>query len=141
MVTLPSEGFDGTTVVRFQAIDGLLPFYMSSRSTTDEDMDGHVKSNSAPHHQGQDWNSSRMSTGKILSGGTHATVSFEVTFYHCEAGSLWGFTPANANSSGESGGSCGVCSENVDGEPEVCAAWGLGGEIHPLNKSLFVCSF
>lgn len=126
MVTLPSESFDGTTDVMFEAIDGLLDYNMST-SARDEHKDAHADYNSAPAHEVQDRGRLRLSGRVSTSGGSLSTVSSNFTFYHCGPGSFWDFTPASGNRSDISGGTCRVCMEDIYGAPEVCIGVGRGG--------------
>ena len=127
VATLPSTFFDGTDEVVFTAIgvgaDG------GGGDGDDEDDDGH--SNSAAAHQAQ-------GAGDALSspqGGAHSvlhessssstgeasrTASFNVTFFHCAAGSFWERDTVSGNDLDEYTGNCTSCADgDLDSLTEV----------------------
>ena len=59
--------------------------------------------------------------------GIVATVSFDVTFFHCAAGSFWNLTLASKEDFDFNHGDCKLCTEEMDGASEVFASapgWG-----------------
>ena len=105
VATLPGTFFDGTDTVTFEAVD-----VMGSSSTTS----ARTSSSSNGGHD-VDGNSDITAAG-----GARNTASFDVTFYHCAAGSFWDRGPPGVNGSDEHTGTCEPCSEkDTEGETQV----------------------
>lgn len=119
VATLPSTFFDGTDTVTFGAVD-----VMGSPSTT--------SSSTAPS---SDAHNDNGNSNTVAAGGASNTASFEVTFFHCAAGSFWNRELSGDNGSNGHAGTCEPCNENeADGETQVRAANGDGDSAVPLYR-------
>ena len=122
VVTEPSDYFDGTTVVSFGAIDFRLSSDMSATVTNyeDEHDDDDFVPDSAASNQGQAEEGALASSERdILEAAIVTTVSFNVTFFHCAAGSFWNLTLASKDNFNLTSGDCKICTEEMEGAPEV----------------------
>lgn len=107
MATLPGTFFDGTDTVTFKAVD-VMGSSSSTFSSTSPSSDGHNDDGSS---------------NSVAAGGESNTASFEVTFFHCAAGSFWNRELTSVNGPDGHTGTCETCNENEeDGETQVCAA-------------------
>lgn len=104
VVTQPREFFDGTTNATFGAIDFRLDSYTSETVTTID---------------GDNIGENDDSGDSLVAQGVVALVMVEVTYYHCEAGSFWNQTLDRETYSNSSRGTCKLCTEETDGNPEV----------------------
>lgn len=91
--------FDGTVTVNFGAIDFLVDTIPSAPVVTSDADD--VTGNAS------------------AADGVVATVFVEVTYYHCGAGSFWNLTETEKVDFNWIGGECKLCTEEIDGKPEV----------------------
>lgn len=105
VVSLPSDMFDGSATVFFET-------HGSSSPAVDD------KSDNTVFHQeysGDTWSSSPDSS--VLQDTTSKSASFNVTFYHCTAGSFWSSNETSADDG--SSRICELCTEMADGAVEV----------------------
>lgn len=106
VTTFPGVGFDGTTTAAFEVIA------MSSNSTSPASTSTYVSSK-----VGGDTDRNPSTAYQPL-GGSRLS-SFNVTFFHCSAGSFWNRTVTGKNSSAGDTGECLLCTDGIDGEIEV----------------------
>ena len=159
VVTLPGTFFDGTDRVAFEVTGVGVKDNdaVDDDDDADDDDDGNpvavaaaaiqqaqggsTSTSSSPQEgdtlsmlpQETDTSSSQEGTTLALqetsTGGGSSTVSFDVTFFHCEAGSFWNRSTVygTSRSGDEYTGTCELCAED-DGEggTEVCARDGHG---------------
>lgn len=93
--TRPGTYFDGTAKVTFKA--------------TGFGADGDVEAFSTPP--------------ETSSGGGSNAASFDVTFFHCKAGTFWKRAHSSQTNSAEYEGTCELCTEDdKNGDIEVCIA-------------------
>lgn len=123
VVTRPGADLDGTTNVTFAVISGGPQASTSSSISLSRGNDDFGNPNSAAAYQGQAW-----TTAWPSQGGNHSTleetlttqaidmVSFDVTYFHCGAGSFWNRT---ASSVDEGTDTCPLCTDGVEGETAV----------------------
>lgn len=103
VVTEPDELFDGTAEAAFGAIDfGLDPNTLAEAVTGDDE---NITENTS-------------AVTKVL---------MEVTYFHCAAGSFWNLTQADKGDTNSNRGDCKLCTEEMDGTPEVIARTGASG--------------
>ena len=86
----------------------------------DEDDDDDVVPDSAASNQGQAEEGALASSERdFLAAAIVTTVSFNVTFFHCAAGSFWNLTRASKDNLNLTSGDCKLCMEEMEGAPEV----------------------
>lgn len=116
VATQPSTFFDGSDTVTFEAVDVMGSYATTSASTSPSSQGGHDDdgiSNTA------------------AAGGASNTASFDVTFFHCPAGSFWDRDPPGVIGSDEHAGICQPCSEKeTDGETQVVVGRSDDGGAH-----------
>lgn len=116
VVSLPDDSFDGRTMVEFEA------HAMSAFSLTDMDDDSETHVDTSYTQQSQTKGDSTPSPSNPLETDDdieeESTVSFEVEFYHCLAGSFWN-PNTSATARNTSLDDCKLCTDVVDGETEV----------------------
>jgi len=150
VVSLPSEGFDGIAMVSFEA-DGMPPGEASSSSPAldivstggggDDDVTISVETSKQEGGGGEGSGAvsaiasfsttSETAPEEEEGGGAEAaapssSVSFDVEFYHCDAGDFWtsiegGSAAGGATTCGVDGSDscCQLCSDFVQGSEEV----------------------
>lgn len=120
VVSRPSNTFDGTATVNFEA-DGMGSSGSDEFTTT------------VQQEQSGDTLSSSQDSGVVQATG--GLTSFEVTFYHCTAGSFWNATVSGADDGLPS--SCELCTGMAEGDVEVLrCVTRMVCLVHPL---LHVC--
>lgn len=172
VVSLPSEGFDGEATVSFEA-DGMPPGDASSSSpaldvvssdgggggdddaaisvetVTQQGAGGGSGAASAvvPFSTNSDTAVEEEGGAGVQAAAPGASVSFDVAFYHCDAGEFW--TSIEGGSAGGGGAtSCGsevsdsccqLCSDFVEGSDEVRGRSGILF-LFMYEASYFICS-
>lgn len=132
VVTAPEDLFDGTANATFGAMDFRLDPDTSSATVTGGD--------------------DNVTENPSAGDGVMATVLMEVTYYHCASGSFWNLTQAAKADTHSSHGGCKLCTEEMDGTPEVMArtaahgGCGMGGSMareygsfHTRDRMLRLC--
>lgn len=54
-----------------------------------------------------------------FNGLNSTEITFNVTFYHCAAGSFWDSTGSDVQHSVEGNGTCWSCADDIDGDAQV----------------------
>lgn len=111
VVSRPSADHDGTTNITFAAVIGNGDFGSPNSAPVDQGHGGSTASSS----QGD----SHSATQERLTTKAIDSTSFNVTYFHCGAGSVWNRIDTRSNTLDEGFDSCRLCKDGVEGEIKV----------------------